>query len=149
MFAVKALGVAVAVVLSLAGLLAVASRSMNAGVARDLREHPDGERARKVMLLTLPSGKTFPVHYLREGQTVYAGADFPWWRELRGPGGAVRILIQGKSYEGHGRAVEDDAPLRASVFARLRPNAPSWAGTLVEIVICADGDCRGRGRGEV
>jgi hypothetical protein len=106
---------------------------MNPRVIRELHEEPDGERARKVMLLTLPSGKGIPVNYLRDGQTVYAGADFPWWRELRGDGGAVEVLIRGQMLTGHGRAVEDDSGLRASVFERLRPTAPSWTGTLVMV----------------
>jgi len=109
------------------------SRWMNAGVIRELREQPDGERAKKVMLITLPSGKEIPVNYLREGSKAYAGADFPWWRELRGEGGPVTVLIRGESLRGHGRAVEDDPALRESVFGRLRPTAPGFTGTLVEV----------------
>lgn len=111
------------------------SRWMNAGVIRELREEPDGERARKVMLVTLPSGKEIPVNYLRDGGNVYAGADFPWWRELRGEGGKVTVLVQGETLRGHGRAVEDDPALRESVFGRLRPSAPAFTGTLVEVVL--------------
>jgi hypothetical protein len=106
---------------------------LNRNAIRDLRTDPGGERARKVMLLTLPSGKEIPVNYLREGDRVYAGADFPWWRELRGDGGRVRLLIRGEVLDGHARAIEDDEALRSQVFARLRPTAPSWTGTLVEI----------------
>jgi hypothetical protein len=106
---------------------------INPRVARELREDPEGERARKVMLLTLPSGKETPVNYLREGDTVYAAADFPWWRELRGGGGPGSVLIRGETLHGHIRAVEDDPDLRTSVFERLRPTAPAWAGTLVVI----------------
>ena len=40
--------------------------------------------ARKVMLITLPSGRTLPVNYLRDGDTVYAGADGRWWRDVFG-----------------------------------------------------------------
>ncbi len=87
----------------------------------------------KVMPLTLPSGKEIPVNYLRDGGTVYAAADFPWWRELRGDGGRGRVLVRGETLEGHMRAVEDDPELRTSVFERLRPTAPSWTGTLVVI----------------
>jgi hypothetical protein len=106
---------------------------LNRNAIRDLRENPDGERAHKVMLLTLPSGKEIPVNYLREGDRVYAGADFPWWRELRGDGGRGRLLVRGEILEGRGRAIEDDEALRSQVFERLRPTAPRWAGTLVEI----------------
>ncbi len=126
--------------IGLAGLLAlfvgsscVYSWWVNPRVIRELREDPQGERAAKVMLLTLPSGKAIPVNYLRDGDTVYAAADFPWWRELRGGGGRGRVLIRGEMLQGHVRAVEDDPALRESVFARLRPTAPSWTGTLVVI----------------
>lgn len=107
----------------------------NPRVIRELREHPEGPRAQKVMLLTLPSGKALPVNYLRDGDCVYAAADFPWWRELRGGGGRGSVLIRGETLHGHVRVVEDDPELRASVFERLRPTAPSWTGTLVVIDI--------------
>ncbi|MBW2270199.1 MAG: hypothetical protein JRH16_16650 [Deltaproteobacteria bacterium] len=113
----------------------VARGVFNSGVIRELTANPDGERARKVMLLTLPSGKAIPVNYLREDQNVYAGADFPWWRELRGDGGEVTVLIRGQTLEGHGQAIEGDSALRTSVFEKLRPTAPKWTGTLVEIVL--------------
>ncbi|MBW2272363.1 MAG: hypothetical protein JRG96_03765 [Deltaproteobacteria bacterium] len=130
----KYASIASLVLLVLVGGYAVASRMiLNPRVVRELREHPDGERARKVMLITLPSGKAIPVNYLRDGQRVYAGADFPWWRELRGGGAEVSVLIRGRSLKGHGRAIEDDPVLRTSVFGRLRPTAPKWAGTLVEV----------------
>lgn len=105
----------------------------NPRVVRELRESPDGERAKKVMLLTLPSGASRPVNYLRDGSSVYAAADFPWWRELRGGGGRGSVLIRGETLHGHVRAVEDDPELRDSVFSRLRPSAPRWTGTLIEI----------------
>jgi hypothetical protein len=105
----------------------------NTRVIRELREDPQGERARKVMLLTLPSGKAIPVNYLRDGGTVYAAADFPWWRELRGEGGRGSVLIRGETLHGYIRAVDNDPKLRDSVFARLRPSAPRWLGTLVVI----------------
>jgi hypothetical protein len=85
------------------------------------------------MLVTLPSGKTIPVNYLREDPFVWAGADFPWWRELRGEGDRVSLLVAGEELSGHGRAIEDDPDRRASIFARLRPDALPFFGTLVEI----------------
>jgi hypothetical protein len=105
----------------------------NPRVVRELREDPLGERATKVMLLTLPSGKAIPVNYLRDGDTVYAAADSPWWRELRDGAGPGSVLIQGETLRGHVRAVRDDPGLRDSVFERLRPRAPRFLGTLVEI----------------
>ena len=47
----------------------------NPRVARELTENPDGERAQKVMLLTLPSGREIPVNYLVQEGYVYAAAD--------------------------------------------------------------------------
>ena len=67
----------------------------NPRVVRELIEQPDGERARKAMLLTLPSGRRIPVNYLREEGKVYAGAD--------------------------GGPCEGDCDLRPSVLARRRP----------------------------
>lgn len=130
----KGLGLGLAALVALAaGSACVYSWWMNPRVVRELREEPDGERAKKVMLLTLPSGKALPVNYLRDGGTVYAAADFPWWRELRGGGGPGSVLIRGETLRGHVRVVDDDPELRAAVFARLRPTAPSWTGTLVAI----------------
>jgi hypothetical protein len=129
----KWLGIALACGALLLVTARVYSRWANSRVIRELREDPQGERAEKVMLLTLPSGKAIPVNYLRDGGTVYAAADFPWWRELRGGGGRGSVLIRGETLHGHIRAVEDDPELRQSVFARLRPTAPRWTGTLVVI----------------
>lgn len=134
---VKILGITTLglIVLAVAFTTLMSCGVLNRNAVRDLRENPDGERARKVMLLTLPSGKEIPVNYLREDDRVYAGADFPWWRELRGDGGRVTLLIRGETLEGLGRAIENDEALRSQVFERLRPTAPSWAGTLVEIAL--------------
>lgn len=139
----RMLGVGILCLFALFVGLSFGSRILNSGVLHELREDPAGERAQKVMLLTLPSGKEIPVNYLREGKTVYAGADFPWWRELRGEGGEVTVLIRGETLQGRGRAIQNQPEHRASVFRRLRPTAPMWTGTLVEIVLggsAADGD---------
>ena len=66
---------------------------------------------------------------------LYAGADGTWWKELRGAGAHVTLLVQGEEITGHGRAIEDDPDRRTDVFSRLRPNAVSWAGTLVAVAI--------------
>jgi hypothetical protein len=105
----------------------------NPRVIRELREDPQGERAKKVMLLTLPSGKAIPVNYLRDGTTVYAAADGRWWRELKGGGGRGSVLIAGETLHGHVRAQLDDAELRDSVFERLRPTAPRMLGTMIVV----------------
>ncbi len=130
----KYLLIAVVVVPALVGFYAVyMNRVANPGVERELREDPDGERARKAMLITLPSGRTLPVNYLREGDTVYAAADGRWWRELRGEGAPVELLVRGETLAGQGRAIEDDRDHRSTVFDRLRPTAPKLFGTLVQI----------------
>lgn len=133
------LAIALAALVALvAGFAAHQAWWANPRVVRELRADPHGERARKVMLLTLPSGKTLPVNYLRDGDTVYAAADFPWWRALRGGGGRGSVWIRGETLPGHVRAVEDDPALRDAVFERLRPTAPRWAGTLVVIEVDAE-----------
>ena len=105
----------------------------NPRIERELREDPTGERARKVMLITLPSGRTLPVNYLREGDTIYVGADGPWWRQLRGRGAPVEVLVRGETLTGTARAIQDNPQRRAAVFDRLRPSAPRFFGTLVQI----------------
>ncbi len=105
----------------------------NPRAIRELREDPQGGRARKVMLLTLPSGKSLPVNYLRDGKTVYAAADFPWWRELKEGGGRGSVLIQGETHHGFIRVEQEDETLRDSVFERLRPTAPRFLGTMVVV----------------
>lgn len=125
--------VVMAVAVLAAGYALYMARIVNPAVARELREQPEGERARKVMLITLPSGRSLPVNYLRESDTVYAGADGRWWHELRGAGASVELLVRGETLTGHARAVEDDPEHRAAVFDRLRPSAPKIFGTLVQI----------------
>ena len=122
-----------ALVLLAAGTPLYMDRVMNPAVERELREHPDAERAGKVMLLTLPGGRTVPVNYLREGDTVYVGCDGRWWRGLRGSGAAVQLFLRGESLVGHARAIEDDPERRSAIFDRLRPSAPKLFGTLIQI----------------
>ena len=105
----------------------------NPRVIRELFEDPHGERAQKVMLLTLPSGRRIPANYLREGDFVYAGADGGWWKELGDAGVEVRVLVAGESFSGIARAVRDDPAYRDRIFRRLRPTAMPGFGTLVEI----------------
>ena len=109
------------------------NRIVNPRLADELRNEPNGERARKVMLLTLPSGREIPVNYLREGASIYAAADGRWWRELIGDGASVRLLVRGKPLAGHARAIRNDPAQTKTLFARLRPNALPGFGTLVEV----------------
>jgi hypothetical protein len=105
----------------------------NPRIERELIEHPDGERAQKVMVLTLPSGRRLPVNYWRDGDTVYAAADGRWWKELVGEGFSVEVLVRGETHSGRARAVLDDPAYTKRVFASLRPNAVEGFGTLIEI----------------
>jgi hypothetical protein len=114
----------------------------NPRVARELIADPDGVRAQKVMLLTLPSGRRIPVNYLREGDTVYAAADGRWWRELVGDGVPVTVLVRGETLGGTARAVSDDPAYTRRVFAKLRPNAIEGFGTLVEVRLDGAGRTR-------
>ncbi len=128
-----ALVAAIALVVLVAAYLVYAATVVNPRVERELREDPSSARARKVMLITLPSGKTIPVNYLRDGQTVYAAADGRWWRELSGAGARVEVLVQGETLVGQARAIEDEPERRSQIFDRLRPTAPKIFGTLVQI----------------
>ena len=116
-----------------AGVWFYFERIANPRVLRELVEYPDGARAAKVMLVTLPSGRRIPVNYLREGGFVYAAADGSWWKELAGGGFPVTVLVRGEMLAGSARAVRDDPAYTEQVFAKLRPKAIKGFGTLVEI----------------
>ena len=98
----------------------------NQYVAQELRDHPDGERAGIVMLLTLPSGEVFPVNYLQEGQQIFVGADGGWWKLFRDTAGPVKVFVKGQEFSGLARTVLDDPEYTRQVFGRLRPSAPAW-----------------------
>ena len=117
-----------AAVLSLlvAGYVAYVTMIGNPRVVTDLKEHPMGERAERVMLLTFPDSKTIPVNYLREGNRVYAGADGAWWRAFDGEGATVTLLIQGEALTGHATVELQDQEFIDDVFSRLRPTVPEW-----------------------
>ena len=98
----------------------------NPKVADELKSDPNGERAKKVMLLTFESGKQIPVNYLLEDNKVYVGADFVWWKTFRGDGAPVELLIKGETVQGHARVVLDNKTFRDDIFSRLRPTVPTW-----------------------
>jgi hypothetical protein len=97
----------------------------NPRVVEELRSDPHGERAAKAMLLTFADGRTIPVNYLRENDTVFIGADGPWWRSLRDEG-EVTVEIRGEKFAGHAVVVLDDPEYTQAVFNRLRPSVPGW-----------------------
>ena len=122
-----------ALVLLAMGYWLCAEQIANPRVLREFIDHPNGERARRVMQLTLPSARRIPVSYLREDELVYAGADGSWWKELIGDGAPVTLVLRGETISGTARAVLDDPAYTQEVFERLRPNAIEGFGTLVEI----------------
>jgi hypothetical protein len=97
----------------------------NPRIAEELRSEPDGPRAERVMLLTMPDGRELPVNYLWEGDRVFAGSDGRWWRAFQGDGAAVTVLIKGQTMTGHATVELDDQDYIDDVFSRLRP-AASW-----------------------
>ena len=120
-------GLSVAVVLAaVLALRFLIAPTANAGVLEEIAADPHGERARVVMALTLPDGRTLPVNYLREGRHVYAGADGRWWRTLREGDVAVSVQIRGETLAGRARVALDEPEFKAEVFSRLRPDVPSW-----------------------
>lgn len=125
-----------------AGLWVYVGWYMNRGVIEELEQHPQGQRAMEALLLTLPNGRRIPVNYLEDGAVVYVAADGPWWRQFRGDGARVSMLIRGETRTGAGRVVLDDPDYVAAVFGRLRPDVPDWLPTWLDgrlVVITPDG----------
>ena len=123
--------ISVAVVVGIAvlfylGGLAYYSLVVNDRVTKELTDHPNGERANIVMLMTLPDGRQIPMNYLREGNQVFAGADGRWWRALRAGDVPVTLLIKGEELKGKAKVILDDPAYTSDVFTRLRPNVPKW-----------------------
>ena len=129
--------VAAALILLVAGAFFYFEHFANPRVTRELIDDPTGQRAERVMLVTLPSGRQLPVNYLREGDRVYAAADGGWWKELVGDpdGYRVELLVRGEALSGSARAVLEDPDYTKAVFARLRPDALPGFGTLIEILL--------------
>ena len=102
---------------------------VNPRVAAELIKAPDGSRAARVMLLTLPNERVIPVNYLREGSLVFVGADGPWWRAFLAGDVPVQMLIRGEDLHGLANVVDEDPVYTEAVFARLRPDVPDWLPT--------------------
>lgn len=124
-FIIPAIIVGLLIVLLL-GVRVYYAVSVNAEVAQELRDNPDGERAELVMLLTFPDGRELPVNYLREGNQVFVGADGRWWRSFRAGDVPVKVFIKGEQLSGRARTIMDDPEYTRDVFERLRPNVPKW-----------------------
>jgi hypothetical protein len=86
-----------------------------------------------VMQIILESGQQFAVPYLVEDGIVWAAADAPWWKNLRGDGDGVTVVLDGETIYGRARAVENDEALRSRMLARLRPNVPASLDVLIEV----------------
>ena len=83
----------VGVLLLVAGVILTLSsapgETTNQRVERELRADPDGVTARRVMMISLPDGRSLPVNYLREDGLVFIGVDGFWWRQFAGDGRSV------------------------------------------------------------
>lgn len=124
---IKTISISLAVLVAvLIGYQSYSGEKTNLKVAEELRTNPSGERAQRVMLITLADGRTFPVNYLHEENTVFMGIDGRWWREFVGDGQGVTLLIKGKTLNGHAKTVLDQPQYIADVFSRLRPKVPNW-----------------------
>ncbi|MBM4256461.1 MAG: hypothetical protein FJ147_11280 [Deltaproteobacteria bacterium] len=79
---------------------------------------------------------TFPVDYLRDGNSVYVGSDSGWWKHLAG-GSEVQLLIQGTEWVGWATPIVDDPDRSRAGFMKLRPwtyKRALWSGAVfVEI----------------
>lgn len=115
-----------ALVVLVAGYYFYTVQVVNPRVAAELMAAPDGPRAARVMLLTMPDEQVLPVNYLREGPLVFAGADGSWWRDFLPGDVPVKMLIRGETLYGVANVAEDDPAYKADVFSRLRPAAPEW-----------------------
>ncbi len=109
-----------------AGYRTYATLVISPRVTEELRSSPRGERAARVMLLTLGDGREYPVNYLQEDNKVFVGVDGRWWREFEGAGSPVNMLIRGEVIKGHAVVVLDNPGYTHDVFSRLRPTAPAW-----------------------
>ncbi len=109
----------------LVGIAIIVMIVANPIVSAILRSERHTLLSNKVMLITMKKRgtselKTFPVDYLREAGTVYAGADSGWWKHLEG-GAQVRMLIQGNERVGWAMPILDDPGRTTAGFKKLRP----------------------------
>ena len=128
-------------ILSVLAGITVLVTAANPLVSTILRSERHGLLSDGVMLLTLKQQdssemKTFPVDYLREGDTVYIGSDSGWWKHLEG-GAEVRMFIQGTELTGWAIPIINDPERSATGFKKLRPwtyKRALWTGAVfVEI----------------
>ena len=123
MFWVSALLFVLVVILT---LNFVPGETTNQRVERELRADPDGSTARRVMMVSLPDGRSLPVNYLREDGLVFIGVDGFWWRQFTGEGQPVEMFIRGERVNGHAKTVLDRPDYVSDIFKRLRTKVPAW-----------------------
>ena len=92
--------------------------------------------SRRIALVTYTGRKsgrqfTIPVFYKRQGNDVEIGVDWPerkvWWRNLRGDGGPVELVLRGERRRGHAKAVGGEKS-GVTVHVRLEPDGGGDAG---------------------
>ncbi len=127
----------VLVLVGIAVILTVAHRL----VPTVLRSERHALLSGHMMLITMKKRETsdtitFPVDYLREGNSVYVGSDSRWWKHLEG-GAEVRLLIKGIELIGWAKPILDDPDRSRVGFKKLRPSTYKralWTGAVfVEI----------------
>ncbi|MEM7077061.1 MAG: hypothetical protein AAF513_00405 [Pseudomonadota bacterium] len=126
--------------LACAGAIALLAgcASYNRGVIDELKSQPDGDRAARLLLLTLPDQREIPLRFVKvDPRLFYVGAGGRWWRQVC-DGVRLGVLIEGNPGVAAVRCV-DDARLKRRIFAQLRSPLvawlPRWAGggVLVEL----------------
>lgn len=130
-----AIGIVALVVIAVPAAFFYYEQVANPRAVAEMMADPTGERAQRVMLLTLPSGRQLPVNYLAEDNRVYAGADGRWWKKIADGTSDVKVWVLGETKNGRARVVEDDARYTKDTFSRLRPDALPGTGRLIEILL--------------
>lgn len=118
-------------VLFLALALLSSCAALNRSVIDELTSSPQGDRAQRLLLLTLSDGREIPLRYLQLQQDVYVGAGGRWWRQFQTPV-QTHMLLRGQRVLVTASAVLDDAALHRRVFGELRnpwlARLPRWLG---------------------
>jgi hypothetical protein len=131
------------IIISVLAGIAIIITAANPLVSTILRSEQHGLLSDGVMLITMKERdssemKTFPVDYLREGNTIYIGSDFGWWKHLE-DGAEVHMLIKGTELVGWATPVIDDPERNIAGFKKLRPwtyKRAEWTGAVfVEVTI--------------
>jgi len=99
---------------------------VNPVLKRLLRSRLHGIVSDHLLLLTVTgrhSGTeyTFPVGYERDGNTVYVTSHGTnWWKNLRGGGQEVEVVLRGEHHRGHATVTEDNESVAAYLHDRFK-----------------------------